>query len=60
MKKLLMLLVAGTMVFAVSGCGEKSTGDKIQDAAKSAKKDAGKAADSAKKDAAKALDDIKK
>jgi uncharacterized lipoprotein YehR (DUF1307 family) len=60
MKKLLMLLVAGTMVFAVSGCGQKSTADKAKDTSTSAKKDAGKAVDSAKKDATKALDDLKK
>lgn len=59
MKKLLMLLVAGSMIFAVSGCREKSTTEKLKDAAASAKKDAGKAVDSAKKDAAKALDDVK-
>ena len=60
MKKLLMMLVAGTLVFAASGCREKSTCEKLKDAAASAKKDAGKAVDSAKKDATKALDDLKK
>jgi hypothetical protein len=60
MKKLVMLLVAGTMIFAVSGCREKSTGDQLKDAAASAQKDAGKAIGAAKKDANKALDDLKK
>lgn len=60
MKKLLMLLLAGTMTFAVSGCREKSTGEKLKDAAQSARKDVGKAVDSAKKEANKALDDLKK
>ena len=59
MRKLLMLLVAGTMILAVSGCREKSTGDKLKDAASSAQKDASKAVESAKKDANKALDDLK-
>lgn len=60
MRKLLMLLVAGTLAFAVNGCREKTTGEKIKDAAASAQKDAGKVVESAKKDAAKALDDLKK
>ncbi len=60
MRKLLMLLVAGMLTLAVGGCREKTTGDKIKDAAASAQKDAGKVVDSAKKDAAKVLDDLKK
>lgn len=60
MKKLMMALVVGTMIFTVSGCREKTTEEKLKDAATSLQKDATKAADEVKKDASKALDDLKK
>jgi len=60
MKKLVMALVVGTMIFAVSGCREKTTEEKLKDAATAVQKDATKAAEEVKKDAAKAVDDLKK
>lgn len=60
MKKFLMMLAAVSMLFAFSGCKEKSASEKLGDSLKEMSKDAGKAADKASKDASKALDDAKK
>jgi hypothetical protein len=60
MKKFLMMLAAASMVFAFTGCKEKSASEKLGDSVKQMSKDGEKAAKEAKKDASKALDDAKK
>lgn len=45
MKKLLLVVLCASMVLAIAGCKEKSTADKLKDAAQSAEKDASKALD---------------
>ena len=56
MKRFLMAVMVLGAVFATYGCGEKTTEDKVNDAAASAKDDAADAKD----DAAKKLGEIGK
>lgn len=65
MRKLFTMMMLGAAVFAFTGCGEKTTEEKIDDAATEMKKDADgaatdleKAAEAAKEDASKALDKL--
>ncbi len=65
MKKIFVLITCLTLALAFTGCKEKSTEEKLQDAATEMKKDADKAAkdlekdaEKAKKDAAKKLDKL--
>jgi len=60
MKTLMAGMLAGVLVFAVCGCREKTTSEKLKDTVESAQKDAAKAVDGAKKDAKKAIDGLGK
>jgi hypothetical protein len=60
MRRALLSVLAGALVVTACGCREKSTSEKLKDAAESAQKDAAKAVEGAKKDAKKALDDLGK
>ncbi|MFA6931696.1 MAG: hypothetical protein WCT05_15335 [Lentisphaeria bacterium] len=60
MKKFLMMLAVVSMVFAFTGCKEKSTSEKFGDSLKKMSDQAEDAAKDAQKDASKALDDAKK
>ena len=60
MKKLLMALVVGSLVVGVVGCREKTTEEKVKDAAEAVQKDAASTAEDLKKDASKAAEDLKK
>ncbi len=60
MKKFLMMLAAVSMLFAFTGCKEKSASEKLGDSVKKVSKDAEKAAKQAEKDASKAMKDAEK
>ena len=60
MKKFLMMLAVVSMVFAFTGCKEKSASEKFGDSLKNMSEQAEDAAKDAQKDASKALDDAKK
>jgi hypothetical protein len=59
MKKLLMLLVAGTMAFSVCGCGKKSADADAKGAA-GMPQDGAKALEATKQDAKAAAEEAKK
>ncbi|MFA6929012.1 MAG: hypothetical protein WCT05_01700 [Lentisphaeria bacterium] len=60
MKKFFMMLAVLSMVFAFTGCKEKSTTEKLGDSLKNMSEKAEDAAKDAEKGAEKALDDAKK